>query len=201
MECPLCASRQIRTDYPPPRGYFLLLAGAAMLFVRSFLSPALMNQVLEVEGNRLLVFGLAICAYGAFCLLRHGNRYCGTCGFRFRAVAGDSAGEGLPAAGAQGRIAAAFAKVERQMERAPEGMAEFLGEEKVQENRQTLRRGAVKIEPLLACLKFKDAQQRHNAAETLREISGKDFGEDYEAWRNWHEESRKSARDADKTEG
>lgn len=196
MECPLCASRQIRTDYPPPRGYFLLLAGAAMLFVRSFLSPALLSDVLAVEGNRLLVFGVMLAAYGAFCLLRHGNRYCATCGFRFRAVATDGATAGLPAG--EGRIAAAFAKVENQAGKTPGGMAEFLGEDKVQENRQALRRGAVKIEPLLACLKFKNPQQRHNAAETLREISGEDFGEDFEAWSRWYETSRKNAKETDK---
>jgi hypothetical protein len=45
-------------------------------------------------------------------------------------------------------------------------------------------------------LRAKNEELRRDAATTLRELTGQDFGEDADAWEDWWEENRDSFKEA-----
>jgi HEAT repeat protein len=61
-----------------------------------------------------------------------------------------------------------------------EGAVESLGE----------IRDARAVVPLIAALKDNDEDVQYAAAKVLKEITGEDFGKDYEAWSKWWEKNR-----------
>lgn len=180
MSCPLCGADLIRKDYPPARGYVLMAAGLGLALLRAVFDPqVLMPQLANADSQKLFLVGGLVFLYGAFHLFRHGNRFCGKCGFRFRATpynqgSASSFADLAAKAGEQGGLAGSFSALTQRKE---EG-----GERK---------RGGVRFEPVLACLKFQDARKRAEAAQTLREETGEDFGEDYEQWHAWLLEHKK----------
>ena len=46
------------------------------------------------------------------------------------------------------------------------------------------------VEPLTQALKDEDTVVRENALESLRKITGQDFGIDCEKWKNWYEKNK-----------
>ncbi len=181
MGCPLCGADQVRRDYAPARGYAITLAGAALLFLRGLFSPLILApQFAVADDQRLWIVGGAVFLYGLYNLVRHGNRYCGACGYRFRATptncgAGDTIGGGI------GALAAKFGGM---------GMPAVQTRPARQEPEEKPS-GAIRYEPVLACLKFKNPAARAEAARTLAEATGQDFGEDYEGWKAWLVENKK----------
>ncbi len=173
--CPLCKSKLIRRDYAPSRGYILTLAGMAVLFVRSYVNPAILYPALLIEDKRLLVIGLGLFAYGMYCIFRHDNRYCDSCGYRFRKPCNEAP-------------AIKFAEIRNDPASVESHShnAKSSGDS-TENNLKTLN--PANLKPVLACLKFKNPQQRKQAAQTLREATGEDFGEDYQAWSNWLKEN------------
>jgi len=161
MACPHCSSAHIRRDYPPSRAYALLTIGLALLFAARYLHPSIFN-VPPAEIAKFLVAGGLLAALGVWDLLRHGNRFCAACGFRFRAVFSrrtEIFGACSPANSA------------RKDEKAP------------------LARHTP-IEPLLACLRFKDERMRRDAVASLCQLTGQNFGEDAAAWEKWWQENK-----------
>lgn len=184
MGCPVCGSSQVCKDYAPARGYVLAAAGLGLLFLRAFFSPEILSPVLASEEQRLLLAGVLVFGYGAYNLLRHGNRFCGDCGFRFRAT---STNQGAIAGVSDiSHIAAAQAA-----RSGSSGAISEMMHGRGDAERAERKRGAIRYEPVLACLKFKNPQQRAEASRTLVEATGKDFGEDYDAWRVWLLENKK----------
>lgn len=186
MGCPLCGSSQVRKDYAPARGYVLAAVGLAMLFLRAFFNPEILSPVLAAESQRVLLVGVLVFGYGAYHLLRHGNRYCGECGFRFRATLANQASA---VSLASARYAAAAQAAENG---APGSVSEVMfGKDGRDDEKGERKKVAIRFEPVLACLKFKDAAARAEAARTLAEATGQNFGEDYDAWKAWLIENRK----------
>jgi HEAT repeat protein len=50
--------------------------------------------------------------------------------------------------------------------------------------------GEPAVEPLIEVLKDEDNDVRYLAADALKDITGKDFGEDYEKWKEWREKNK-----------
>lgn len=164
--CPQCSSRKVRKDYAPAKGYALIVTGMGMLFVRSFLNPVLFQPAIGVESHRLLVLGLMLFAYGVYSTFKHDNRYCASCGYKFRRPDPQAA---EPATNEPHNNYAS---------REPEPRDAHATS------------SATSFKPLLACLKFKDPTQRANAAQTLKEMTGQDFGEDHQAWSDWFKNNK-----------
>lgn len=196
-QCPNCASTRIGNDDPPLRGYVLASLGCMMIFAGSFLSPDVFAPGMAGEQTRLILFGFLVVAYAMALLLRHHNRYCHTCGTRFRQpgtlarTPPPADAEGTRAAAAS-RIDAAMEKAERQLHRQSVGMHGFSATPSATSSSSS-RPGLSPnqpIEPLLACLKFRDPRQRATAHESLRTLTGVDLPEDYETWATWWKENK-----------
>ena len=170
MECPFCGSRWIRKDVAPARSYALMFLGIALLLPAAVLSPEILNAFGQANTPRFFVFGVAVLLYGFLDALRHGNRYCGTCGCRLHAVRG----------GPQ--------RQERVVRQAGEGPAASSGSV----NSTPRKTGEEKtlnpntpLEPVLKCLRFKNEKMRLEAVATLQAMTGEDFGTDADAWDAW----------------
>ncbi|MBN2711219.1 MAG: hypothetical protein JXR97_02155 [Planctomycetes bacterium] len=170
MECPCCGSRWVQKDYAPARTYALMLLGIALIVPRNFINPEMLSVIGQAHVGRVFIFGIALLFYGMLDAFRHGNRYCGACGYRFRAYRENAGG------GSQQRTRAECAPFES-------GMASSGREDrKLDPN--------TPIEPLLKCLNFKNEKMRSDAAGTLRRLTGQDFGTDAEAWSAWWAENK-----------
>lgn len=187
MGCPLCGSLAVRKDYPPVRGYALVLAGMGLLFFTAFVDPAFFSLKMQVEGARLYLLGLLLCGYGGYCLFRHGRRYCAACGCTFRQVSGNLGRAQAGGSRLEAYEQAAEAKLASQQNAA--GMGLFLKNREAEKER-TGKPGPSRTGPLIACLSFKDPIQRASAAKTLCELTGQDFGEDPQAWKNWFAQAK-----------
>lgn len=189
-QCPLCTSTRIRNDDPPLRGYVLAGFGGMMLFAGSFLNADVFAPGMAAEQSRLLLFGGLVFLYGVVLLFRHANRYCDTCGTRFRKPGAPSATHEAHAPRATGsRIDAAMEKAERQLHRQAPGQGVSASPITHSPSRAPLPANQP-IEPLLACLKFRDPKQRATAHESLRTLTGADLPEDYEEWAAWWQENK-----------
>lgn len=184
-ECPLCNSKQILKDYAPPRGYALTLAGMGMLFIASFANPRLLSPAIINEADKIYVFGIALFLYGAYNMFQHGNRFCVACGYKFRVLKSNAA---LAKSG--GKIDQAFNKAENSLAQKKTILNEVACSRLEHEKKGHKTNTNTKM--LLPCLKLSDPTQRANAAESLASITGQDFGEDYDAWKNWLDNNRKS---------
>jgi len=193
-------------DYAPPRPFFYLLAGATLLVAvyftglprpDAYFSPAndsapgesLDSQdpssvqvtpkrqerfVLKQEntsggeGRRQMFIwvGLAALVIGSVELRMHGNRYCLECGAKFRQARGGGGG---------------FFRRELGVDDSAHSASRH-GAGKISKN--------TPVEPLLKCLRVKSASMRREAAETLRKVTGQEFGEDADAWDKWWAEQK-----------
>lgn len=176
MECPHCGSRRVRKDDPPVQGYALGGLGLLLVGLMRLLHPSLLTLAGESERQRLLYVGAAMLAYGIYRLLRHDNRFCAACGFRFRDVSRIPAASGLAGQadaeeeGGRFRVAASASRA-------------------VREEKKPLSSNTP-LEPILACLRFKDPKMRAEAAQSLRKLTGQEFGEDAAAWDAWWAENK-----------
>ncbi len=193
--CPVCASRRIQADYPPARGYALMLGGMALLFAGGFLDPAVLHPKLAPEMFWLVAIGALLALYGANWLVRHDNRFCQDCGYRFRRPLAAPADARTPApGGVAGALmkATGFGVGESEEARAAR---RFVAPSSTPSTSPASERSATinpntPVEPILACLKFRDPKQRETAAATLRKLTGRDFGTDHAAWAAWWEENK-----------
>jgi len=177
MECPHCQSRKIRKDYAPPRGYALATVGLILVGLGRLVQPAILLLPDESARQRLLIAGVLVLLYGMAHLVRHGNRYCGVCGFRFREISNQPYGAGAGRDGSSSGRAAHHA--------------------------QSSNAGGLSvhtpIEPILACLRFKDEAMRMDAAANLTKLTGQDFGIDADAWDAWWKENKEAYKSAHKS--
>ncbi len=173
MECPLCGSRRVDRDYAPARSYAVIVVAVGILFAVAFLDPSLYSFRARAESGRIWVLGAALLVYGGYLTRRHGNRFCGDCGYRFRASSRHPSATPRPAL----------------RESLPDsGKASQKKAAKLDPN--------TPIEPILACLRFKDPQQRETAAATLRKLTGQDFDSAAETWEQWWAENKEAYRKA-----
>ncbi len=163
MACPYCGSEHIQRDYPPGRAYALLTVGLALLFAGRYLQPNIFT-VPPAEITRFLTAGGLLAALGMWDILRHGNRFCAACGFRFRA----------------------FPQSQKNFVCCPPPTAVAQRQE---EKTRPLDRNTP-IEPILACLRFKDESMRRDAISSLRQLTGQDFGDDIASWEKWWKENK-----------
>ncbi len=199
MQCPLCGSLELRRDYAPARSYALILLGLALLAAGRFLKPEMVAYPLEL--HKLVIVGVAILLFGLFDIVRHGNRYCAECGYCLRVRAAHPGGGFMPrigfpfVAGDQGagnrnlneRPGARFIRGSRvAASSADAGDDDNDDDEEINPN--------TPLEPIMACLKFKDPKMRKDALKTLRKLTGQDFGEDHDAWRRWYDENKDTYR-------
>lgn len=210
--CPHCQSRRVETDDPPPAGYALTVLGAGLLFAGAFLHPDLFDPRLEAfmasPPLQLLAVGLALAAYGGYRLFHHRNRYCADCGHRWRAPEPRPADARNPEIGGMaGAFLGGGSKASLDMPGG--GPARSNGAHDAGlHDRARARRGVStesggaagsagagartgRVQPLLACLGFKDPRARAEAARTLRQMTGQDFGEDAAAWRAYFDQQRR----------
>lgn len=205
MSCPNCGSADTRSDHAPARCYALLLLGVGLLFAGRMLKP---ETVLFPEClPQLLVVGAAALGLGFIDLLRHGNRYCGDCGYRFRRCRGvpvaatnvtavaekqaappaEGGPEAQPDRRGPGTAARAEAAIERQTASGERAGSEYIrgygGDD------DDTPDPATPLEPIVACLKFKNERMRREAAATLRRLTGQNLGEDHAAWQKWLDEN------------
>jgi len=185
MDCPLCGSENLHRDDAPNRSYALILLGLGLLFAGRFLRPELV--IYPDELRKLLILGVAVALFGVFDLFRHGNRYCGDCGYRFRARRGGSGCSALPLRmrGADAQATAMGARSPAE-ERPGAKYIRGLSHDSSGDGAAEEIDPNTPLEPILACLKFKNPQMRRDAARTLRKLTGQDFGEDQEAWAAWY---------------
>lgn len=198
-QCPLCESGRILRDDPPVRGYFFLFLGLILILMGRFLHPDLFSPSLAAEQSRLLLLGIVLVVYGIYLNLRHGNRWCGSCGFRFRLpIARQGEGVAIP------RLPWEKAQTFSFRDRIQEDLRKGQNRGSEGDRHETVPPDQP-IPPLLACLSFRDPRQRENAARTLRILTGQSFDADAEAWKKWYaehgaafEEERKKRRAAGK---
>ncbi|MFW5856514.1 MAG: hypothetical protein ACOCX4_01440 [Planctomycetota bacterium] len=184
MECPLCGSRALIRDYAPPRPYAFLLFGGFLLvlgrLVLPGIRPGLFVPGFDAVFPRLYYAGIAACLLGGFDLFINETRYCVACGFRGR----------FPRKRMDAKTAAA--------------VAEFRKERPV-EARKAAKQPPVgtgqSVGPLIRMLRMKDPSMRADAAATLREVTGQDFGEDADAWDAWWAEHKDTFRAGRAREG
>jgi hypothetical protein len=166
MQCPFCESSLINRDYAPPRSYALILLGLALIFVEKFVRADFFRWS-EADLQKLYFVGAVVFVFGLFDLFRHGNRFCASCGFRFRQTASRKTGEPV--------MVCALNEKRTVGEKAT-------GSRKINPH--------TKIEPILKCLRLKNEKMRAEAVETLSLLTGQDFGLDADAWDKWWEENR-----------
>ena len=186
MDCPLCGSDDVHRDYAPARSYALLLLALGLLFAGRFLAPS--ATAYPGELGRLVILGVVVGLFGLFDTFGHQNRYCGYCGYRFRARSRRHAGAATPlrrmeSAESPGR---AGPPEDRPGAKYIRGLASH----KTTDGETDELDPNTPIEPILACLKFKDEKMRREATNTLRRLTGQDFGEDTEAWKQWYAENK-----------
>jgi hypothetical protein len=168
--CPLCHADRIGRDYPPVRGYVLALVGLALVFIARVINPQLLQAGIIPALHKFLWIGMALFVYGAYHLFIHGNRYCLNCGHRFRAVRGKE----LP-----------WPPLRETSSEQPAAGNRDIGTTGITRRHEEKLNPQTPVEPILACLRFKDVRQREAAAETLRKLTGQSFGPDAEAWEAW----------------
>jgi hypothetical protein len=154
-----------------------MLLGVALIIPRYFLSPEILSAIGQAEAKRVFVFGVAILLYGFLDSFRHGNRFCSTCGHRFRFV----------------RVGAPLVQIRRVDCEGTTGGSSSAMIAKPDPNQP--------IEPLLKCLGFKNEAMREDAANTLRRLTGKDFGTDADLWREWLSENWKPCKVSSNNDG
>ncbi len=175
MECPNCQSRKIRKDYAPPRGYALAIVGLILIALARVVNPAILMLPDASASQRWLIAGILVLAYGMMHLVRHGNRFCGVCGFKFREI--------------QNQPYAVGSSTRSRTESAGKYADSSAGSASADTNSGTLNPNTP-IEPILACLRFNDPAMRVDAAASLKKLTGQDFGEDADAWNCWWKENK-----------
>jgi len=194
MSCPLCGSVELKRDYAPARSYALILLGLALLGAGRFLKPEMVAYPLEL--HKLVIVGVAVLLFGLFDTIRHGNRYCAECGYRLRVKLTRCRGGLMP------RISSPFpADSANRDNRNPDerpGARYICGSKppaahvRNDDGEEDEINPNTPLEPILACLKFKDPNMRKDAAKSLRKLTGQDFGEDHAAWWKWYEDNKQN---------
>jgi hypothetical protein len=168
-------------DYASPRAYALIVFGGLVVLLAGTVLPGVQDLMLEEHFrrslDRLLLFGAAAAALGALDLYLNENRFCAGCGLKVRRPRKrlDAKTESaLQSFGGQEPARSGAARAPRRAPVAPDQP----------------------VQPLLRMLRAKNAELRRDAATTLRELTGQDFGEDADAWEDWWEENRDSFKEA-----
>jgi hypothetical protein len=196
-QCPLCGSRALGRDSGSARAWALLALGAGLLVFSRMVFPATLplllqaahgetrlespealkeeldrarsdqKHVQQMEGWVFFV-GVACVLLGAFDVALDKSRYCAKCGFRGRFASG-----GKTAAVVQEN----FGPSRQRRESHPDPAHDPIAADQP-------------VTPLLRMLRFRDEEKRKDAAETLKRLTGEDFGTDAEAWEAWWEENK-----------
>jgi hypothetical protein len=203
MECPLCGSRALIRDHASPRAWVLLGLGAAILLgwrlVLPVVLPLLVNAAFGAEPadperlntalaavdhmKRWLLFaGLACALLGALDVILDGSRYCARCGFRGR----------YPRRRLDPQTAAAVSHLQEATRSARQERTGGTTAGPRGDTHHAPPPVEQPVAPLIRMLRLKNPEMRRDAAATLREVTGEDFGEDADAWEAWWEANRET---------
>lgn len=187
MQCPLCGSRALMRDYAPPRGYAFLVFGAFLLIFSRIILPALLplfvingmenpghpafifTEEMQYAIKQLSIVGVLGVFLGAWDIMRNQNRYCVVCGFKGRFIK---------------------RKFDAKTEQALEAFKPKVDTNSPEKKSTVPLAKNQPLKPLMKMLGFKDEKIRKDALNTLKEITGENFGEDQDAWEEWHKSKR-----------
>ncbi len=195
MQCPLCGSRTLMRDYASARGYALVVFGALLLVLTKFVLPAIQPLFLTLNGGnsstmiftdgidyaikQLFMVGVISSFFGVFDIAKNQNKFCLACGFkgRFHSKKFDA--------------------------KTSNALESFKATDNAKSNNLSIKNKNNKISPkqpilpLIKMLSLKNKSKRDDALNTLKYITGKNFGENQERWEQWHNEKNKADKDSD----
>jgi hypothetical protein len=183
-------------DYASARSYAFIIFGAMLLVLAQIVLPAFLPLFASISTDAksaadifsglenfksaiysLKIGGIASILLGFFDLFRNEAVFCLRCGFRSRTPkkrfddkTAEALGRAMPAVKSEGQFATRKA-----------------------DNIKPVVAPDQPISPLIKMLDLKSDKMRSDAIMTLKEVTGQDFGEDVQAWKEWWEENKASS--------